>query len=250
MDAIIIDDETPARNNLKQIIKDNFKGVNVIGEAESVKTGVELLNKCKTDIVLLDINLSDGSGFNILEQLKDINFQVIFVTAYNEYAIKAFKFNALDYVLKPIEIRQLKRVFDKARELLNDDFITKEELNVVLDNYSKKDEDKKLVIHEMNKVTFVAINEIIKFISDGSYTTIYLNDNSQLTCSNTIKVYQELLPESMFYRVHNSSLINMNYVKEFNKEDGGYVVMSDGSHVQISRRRKNEFFKILTEKFL
>ncbi len=249
MNIIIIDDETPARNNLKQIIKDNFKDANVIGEADSVKTGLELLNQTKTDIVLLDINLSDGSGFNILEQVKNINFQVIFVTAYNDYAIKAFKFNALDYVLKPIELSQLTRVFDKARELLNDDFITKEELNIVLDNYSKKDEDKKLVIQEFNKVSFVAIKKIIKFISDGSYTTIYLNDNTKLTCSKTIKVYQELLPESMFYRVHNSSLINMNYVSEFNKEDGGYVVMSDGSHVQISRRRKNEFFRILTEKF-
>ena len=140
--AVIIDDETPARNNLKQIITDNFSYVKIIGEADSVVTGVKLLNTLTPDLVLLDINLSDGSGFKLLEKLNDINFKVVFVTAYDSYAIKAFKFNALDYLLKPVKTDLLSEALEKVEKAVNKNYITQEDLKLFLDNYSKNDEER------------------------------------------------------------------------------------------------------------
>lgn len=247
--TVIIDDEAPARNNLKQIIKDNFNDVLLIGEADSVKTGVALIEKIKPELVLLDINLSDGMGFNILEALDDINFQIIFVTAYDSYAIKAFEFNALDYILKPIEVKQLGKALEKAKKLVSHKYITKEELEVVLDNYNKKEEDMKLAIYEASTISFVAVKDIVWCEADGNYTTFYFADGTKKVATKTLKMIELQLPGSLFYRVHQSNVINLNFVKEYCKEEGGYVVLTDNTKINIARRRKDEFLKILQEKF-
>ncbi len=246
--TIIIDDEAPARNNLKQIIKDNFNDILITGEADSVKTGIVLLNKTTPDLVFLDINLSDGNGFNILEMIENISFQIIFITAYDEYAIKAFQFNALDYILKPIEIHHLEKALKKVKEMLQHNYITQNELNFILDNYSKKDEDKKLAIHEANKITFASLNDIMWCKADGNYTVFFFLDGSSKLTSKTLKMIELQLPESMFYRTHQSSIINLNYVKEYNKEDGGYIVLSDNTKVNIARRRKEDFLNKLKKR--
>ena len=246
--AVIIDDETPARNNLKQIITDNFSYVKIIGEADSVVTGVKLLNTLTPDLVLLDINLSDGSGFKLLEKLNDINFKVVFVTAYDSYAIKAFKFNALDYLLKPVKTDLLSEALEKVEKAVNKNYITQEDLKLFLDNYSKNDEDRTIVINEANKISYIPVKEITKLKGEGNYTKFYLNNGRELTVSKTLKIYQELLPEALFYRVNQSYIININFVKEYHKEDGGYIILNDGSNIGLSRRRKDYFLKMMAQR--
>ena len=246
--AVIIDDETPARNNLKQIITDNFSYVKIIGEADSVVTGVKLLNTLTPDLVLLDINLSDGSGFNLLEKLNEINFKVVFVTAYDSYAIKAFKFNALDYLLKPVKTDLLSEALEKVEKAVNKNYITQEDLKLFLDNYSKNDEDRTIVINEANKISYIPVKEITKLKGEGNYTKFYLNNGRELTVSKTLKIYQELLPEALFYRVNQSYIININFVKEYHKEDGGYIILNDGSNIGLSRRRKDDFLKMMAQR--
>lgn len=251
MKVIIIDDEEPARNNLKQIIKDNFKDVLIIGEADSVKTGVKILSKITPDVLFLDVNLMDGSGFNILEQINKnkIDFHVIFITAYDTYAIKAFQFNALDYILKPIEINQLKKALEKAQNLSNDMFISKKEFEIIINNYEENDNNKKLAIRETNKISFVPLKDIVRCQADINYTRLFFKDGSTKVVSKSLKIYENQLPDSMFYRVHQSDIINLNYVKEFVKNDGGYLILHDGTEIKISRRRKTDFLQMLKQRF-
>ncbi len=246
--AVIIDDETPARNNLKQIASDNFIKVEIIGEADSVKTGLELLNTVSPDLLLLDINLSDGSGFNLLEKLNHINFKVVFVTAYDSYAIKAFKFNALDYLLKPVNTNQLKEIIEKTETAVRKNYLTKEDFKLFLDNYSKTEEHRTIAINESNKVLYMPVKEVVKLKGDGNYTVFYLQDGREITASKTLKKFQELLPDTLFFRVHQSYLINVDYVKEYRKEDGGYVILKDNSQIGLSRRRKDEFLQMMSKR--
>ena len=245
--TVIIDDEAPARNNLKQIITDNFNDIDLIGEADSVERGVDLIATIRPELVLLDINLSDGLGFNILEQIEEINFQVIFVTAYDAYAIKAFQFNALDYILKPIEVDQLITALNKAKEIIGTTFITKKELKIFIENYTKAEEDRKITISEANKISYVSIKDIVKLRGEGSYTTFYLKDQTKIVTSKTLKVYEELLPESLFYRVHQSNIVNMDYVKAYNKEEGA-IELIDNTLISIARRRKEDFLDVLNQR--
>ncbi len=246
--TVIIDDEAPARNILKQIIADKFRDVELIGEADSVATGVALIESTKPELVLLDINLSDGLGFNILEQIEEINFQVIFVTAYDTYAIKAFQFNALDYILKPIKIDQLLTALTKAKKIVGDTFITKAELKVFIDNYTKGEEDRKIAIREASKISYIIIKDIVRLKGEGSYTTFHLKDQTKIVSSKTLKVYEELLPESLFYRVHQSDMVNMDYVKAYNKEEGGYAILTDDTRIDVARRRKEAFLEALNQR--
>ena len=247
--AIIIDDEAPARSNLKEILKEHFREVEVIDEAGSVKSGVKLLKHTTPDIVFLDIDLSDGSGFNILEQLGQINFKVIFVTAYDTYAVKAFQFDALDYILKPIELKQLHGAIEKAKESLNKSFITKAELENILSNFSRSEEDRKLCLNESNKVSFIPIKDIVKLVADGSYTVFHFSDQTKKTTSKALINYEKQLPDNMFYRIHQSTVVNLNYIREFNKSEGGYVTLTDDTILEVARRRKDGLLALLQQKY-
>ena len=246
MKIAIIDDEKSVRNNLKQIIEDRFSEDCVVGEAHSVKSGLELIKETKPDLVLLDINLTDGSGFNLLKKISDIDFQTIFVTAYDEFAIQAFQFNAIDYILKPIDSAHLQNAIEKAKKLSKNSFITKDYLESILGNYSKNDDEKQLAIHESSKISFVDLNDIIRCTADRNYTIFHFSDSSKKTTSKTLKSYELILPELMFYRVSASCIINLKYVKEYRK--GGSVLLKDGTEIDVSRRRKDDFLNVLKEK--
>lgn len=246
MKVIIIDDEKSVRNNLKQIIEENFNEVIIVGEAHSVKSGLELIHETTPDLVLLDINLTDGSGFNLLEKAPTIDFQTIFITAYDEFAIKAFQFNAIDYILKPIDSESLVKGIEKAKSLTNKNFITKDELEIVLSNYNKNDEEKCLAIHESSKISFVDLKDIIRCTADSNYTIFHFSDTSKKITSKTLKYYEQILPKSMFYRVSASCIVNLKYVKEYYK--GGSVLLKDGTEIDVSRRRKDDFLTVLKDK--
>ncbi|MBL4862438.1 MAG: response regulator transcription factor, partial [Crocinitomicaceae bacterium] len=191
------------------------------------------------------IDLSDGSGFNVLEKVGETNFHVIFITAFNEYAIKAFRYNALDYILKPIDIELLNQAIAKIEYDKGKEYITRDELKEILNNLINSEEDKKLIIKDKNSTSYVRIGDIIRCEADGSYTIIHLVNGDKVVVSRALKVYSSLLPESMFFRVHQSNLINLRCVKKISKKDGGYVMMEDGTDVPIARRRKEEFLEAL-----
>lgn len=247
--VILIDDEEHVRENLRTILKNNFHNVDIVGEGNSVDSSIQIIAEKSPDIVFLDVDLSDGSGFTVLDNMSEINFQIIFVTAFNEYAIKAFQYNAIDYLLKPIDLDLLKIAISKAKKRIGKELITKEEVKELIDNMSRPEIDKRIILKDKDYNYYVRIADIIRCEADDNYTTIYCVDQNKIVVSHPLKKYASLLPESLFFRVHQSNLINLNFIKKVLKEDSGIVVMQDGSKIPIARRRKEAFFEIM-DKFI
>lgn len=242
--AVIIDDEEHMRVNLLAILDANINSVKVIGQGSSVASGTRIIQETNPDLVFLDINLHDGSGFNILEELVPLNFKVIFVTAYSEFAIKAFRYNALDYILKPINVTELNRAISKMKEPTTP-FVTRKELHTIIQDLHKKDEERKLIIRNNNLISYLPVADILRCESDGNYTAIFMNNGERTVASKPIKEYDSLLPGSLFYRVHQSHLINLKKVKQYSSSQGDFIIMNDGSIIPLARRRKDEFFEKL-----
>ena len=241
--VVLVDDEDHVRENLRNILKYNFNNLEVVGEGDSVESATKIIKETTPDVVFLDVDLSDGSGFNVLDNIGFLNFHVIFITAFNEYAIKAFRYNALDYLLKPIDIEQLEMAISKIESQDIKKLVTKAEVEELIANLSRPEEDKKLIIKDKNYNYYVRIGDIIRCEADGNYTTIYFSNQDKIVVSHPLKRYASLLPESIFFRVHQSNLINLNHVKKVIKEDSGIVVMADNGRIPIARRRKEAFFE-------
>lgn len=236
---VIIDDEKNVRIVIKKLLTFIEMEYEVVGEAPSVLEGKEVILKTKPDIVLLDIKLEDGTGFDLLKQLSEIDFKLIFITAYNEYAIKAFKFSALDYILKPIDPTELKEAVEKAKNAID----TKNELDLLLQNMedNKNAEFEKLVIKTTQKTYFIKIDEILYFQSDGSYTKVITQDYNVLASKN-LKYFQEILSKEQFIRPHQSYLINKAQTSGLK---GNAIILNNGVEIPISVRRKAEIIKLL-----
>jgi two-component system LytT family response regulator len=245
---VIVDDMQNAREVIASIIKKNFKNVTVVAAADSVQSGVHAIKEHKPDIVLLDIQMHDGSGFDILNKLKPYTFKVIFISAYEEHALKAFKFSALDYVLKPIDSSELIIAIQKAEaSLLPDNQI--QSISVLENNYSSTaKESKKIVLKTSDSIFVVNVKDILRCEADENYTTFFLQDKQKILISKPLKEYDELLTEFGFFRVHQSHLINLDYFKQYKKADGGFAIMTDGSAIPVSSRKKDLFLKEI-EKF-
>lgn len=243
MRAIIIDDEEPAREGLRNLLRRFFSEIKIVGEADSVSSGVSLLNTTETDIAFLDINLFDGSGFNILEQLDSINFHVIFVTAYDNYAIKAFKVSALDYILKPIDYDDLVNAVIKVKKKRTLSLDT--HLKQSVTNFSQNKIQKKLSIIENDGIRFVLISDIIRCQADDNYTKIYLMDGDKIISSKTLKEYDSILVDFGFFRVHRSHLVNLKQIKKILKKNGTQVLMVNNDLIEVSRRKKDTLTKEL-----
>jgi len=242
---IIIDDESRARIAIENIILSNLKDVEIVDRAEDVKSGLNSILKHKPNIVLLDINLPDGTGFDILRQIPKIDFKLIFITAHEEYAVKAIKFSALDYIVKPIDVSELIAAVERARNEVIDES-NNLKIEAFLTNFENiKNEVKKIVLKTSDSIHLVNIQNIIRCEADNNYTHFYLNDNKKILVSNTLKEYEELLGQYNFFRVHQSHLINLNYIAKFDKKDGGSLVMTDKSQIPVSARKRHlllEFF--------
>lgn len=241
---LIIEDENKARKAIENIIKKNIKDVEILGKADNVESGLAHIIQFKPDIVLLDINLGNGTGFDILKQLPKINFKLIFLTAYQEYAIKAFKFSALDYILKPFDPYELITAIEKAKiEILDHNNSLK--IETFLANFENiKNEVKKIVLKTHDSIHVVNIQSIIRCESDSNYTNFFLNDNKKILVTNTLKEYDEMLSPYNFMRVHQSHLINLNYISRYDKKDGGCIVMSDKSNIPVSTRKKQQLMDL------
>jgi len=243
--AIIIDDIEQARITLKKDLETYAKDVQIIGEANGVIEGAKLLKNTQPDILFLDIQMQDGSGFDLLDILKDIPFKIIFITASDAHAIKAFRYAAIDYLMKPVDPDELTAALDKFRaQQLNENEKYKL-LNDSLKNHQKPNE--RLALHTQDKIHIVNINEILRCESSVNYTEFHFTNGKKLLVTKTLKDFEDLLSEQGFYRVHQSHLVNTKCIKEFVKTDGGYIIMNDGSNVPVSVRKRPEVIKMLEE---
>lgn len=242
--AIIIDDEKKGRSALRQKLKDYCPQVDVLGEAENGKEGINLIEAVHPKIVFLDIEMPHMNGFEMLQQLRVKNFHVIFTTAYDQYAIKAIKYAAFDYLLKPVDIEELKNAVQKA-EHHNNTHSTEERMETLMQNLSAKNQIHKIAVPTMEGLLFFNLSDIIYLHAESNYTTIHFKDHPRLIASRTLGDFEELLPTDIFYRPHNSYLINLNYIKRYIKGDGGQIEMQNGDYVDVSRRKKEEFIKII-----
>lgn len=246
MKAVIIDDEKKARNLLRVILTEYCPEVNEIEEAADLPSGVKLIRKIKPDIVFLDIEMPRYLGIQILDffEQNEINFHIVFTTAYNEYAIKAFQMNAIDYLLKPIRPNQIKAAVTKVNNLL----ITKD-INTQLNELKTAFQSTsfgKIGLHIATGILFVKINEIMYLKADGMYTDFYIKGQDKITISKPMKYYASLLKSnSFFYRPHRSFLINIQYIKQLVKKDGPYILMENDGMVSLSREKREEFMEML-----
>jgi two-component system, LytTR family, response regulator len=243
--ALIIDDIENSRVTLAHDLKQYCPQVHVIGEADGVESGIEEIMTKKPDVIFLDIQMGDGTGFDLLTKIKEVTFQVIFTTALDSYGIKAIKFSALDYLLKPIDPDELIKAVGKL-EQDNKNKNVKDSLNLLLENIREKGPaNKRIALHSLEKVHLVPVQEIVRCESQGAYTIFYLKSGEQILATKNLKEFEQLLEEHSFIRVHHSHLINFAYLKEYIKKDGGYAIMTDKSEVPVSFRKRNNLLDMI-----
>lgn len=241
--VLLIDDEKRTRELIAKMLDTFDLNLSISTEGNSVETGIQAIDRIKPQIVLLDIQLPDGNGFDVLKGVKYKDFDVIFITAHEEFAIKAIKFSALDYILKPIDPEELKYTMEKAIKSIQNKKTPEpfDALQFNLANQTKR----RLVLKTLESVHVVSLNTIIRCEADRNYTTFYLKNGNKIFVSKTLKEYEMLLSNYNFIRVQQSHLINIDFVERYDKIDGGSVVMKDGSHVPLSPSKRDIFFKLL-----
>lgn len=245
--CIIVDDEKSGREILELLITKHLPTLKVLATCSSATEGVEMCRKLKPEIVFLDIEMPLAGGFDFLKKFNPVDFKIIFVTAHNEYAIDAFKVSAIDYLLKPVKISDLQESVHKALKQIvsqaKDDKI--EFLLAELSN--KNPQQNKIVIPTQSGYDILPVSDIIRLESDVNYTIFHLINKKQLVSSKTLKEYEGSLKSRGFHRVHRSHMVNMQHVVKYNKNDGGYLIMSDESTIEVTRDRKEEFLKSLMD---
>ena len=241
--ALIIDDEANARKGLRLMLQKYCSEVEIIALCEGPEVGLEKINELKPDLIFLDVQMPKMSGFDLLEKLPEINFEVIFVTAYDRYAIKAIKFSALDYLLKPVDVDELISAVKKiSKKQKNKSVKYKSLLNNVRPGAHKL---KRLAIPSDNEIIMQPIEDIIYCEADSSYTTLYLTNGKKITVAKTLKEFENILPETDFCRIHHSTLVNLAHVIKYVKGEGGYIIISNNRHLNVSRRKKENFLQLL-----
>jgi two-component system LytT family response regulator len=243
--AILIDDIEQARITLKRDLQEYAPEIEVIGEASGVVEGAKLLRKVQPDIVFLDIQMQDGSGFDLLDVLPQIPFKIIFITASDAHAIKAFRYAAIDYLLKPVDPDELTQALARFKEQQTDEQAKYKLLNDSLKNHHKPSE--RLALHSQDKIHIVSIADIVRCESSVNYTIFYFADNKEMVVTKTLKEFEDLLSEQKFFRVHHSHLVNARYIREFVKSEGGHLIMNNGAMVPVSTRKRAEVIKMLDE---
>ncbi len=244
--VLIIDDESPVRATLRGLLDKTCPQVKIVGEATSVASGIRAIREKSPDLVLLDIKMDDGTGFDLLKRFENINFKIIFVTAYEEYAIRAFEFSAIDYILKPVNPEKLVEAVKRADCLRQKEFNTQlGALRENLENPGKQ--NKKIILKNQESIFLLNIDEVIHCESDGSYTIFETANQQRILVSKVLKDYDHLLSDSGFLRVHRSHLINLKHIKRFDRQDGGYIIMSNGAQISVSTSGRERLLELFDE---
>lgn len=245
--AVIIEDEEKGLENLQRMLTEHCDDLEIVGTADGVESGYELFSDptLKVDVAFLDINLHDGKVFQLLNRLRPIDFDIIFVTAYDQFAVQACEYASIGYILKPIDPDQLITAVSRINPRRQSR--TEERLQVMQNYTNHPNAFEKMSIAALDGIHFVKIREIIRFEAEDNYTHIFLDGGQRITASKTIKAYEDLLGPFNFYRVHKRHVINLNYMKKFVKGDGGYLIMDDGINIEVSRRRRPAFMEKLRQ---
>jgi len=246
--AVIVDDEQHCISRLTDLLNRHCKQtVTIAGAFGSVDEAITGIINLKPDLVFLDIQLHEQTGFDMLAQLPHIDFEVIFTTAYDNYAIQAFKFSAVDYLLKPIDPDDLVQAVNKLQKILDQQQLT-EKFSALFHNLKTADNTSKKITVATNKgLLFLQISDIVRCEADVNYTTIFLKDKQQIMVAKTLKEFEDMLSDHNFFRIHNSHLINMDYIKSYHKGKGGYVTLADNTSLEVSTRRRDLFLKRIEE---
>ena len=246
INAVIVEDESHSMNALKNILESHCPEVNIIGDALNIEEGLELFEDpaFKPDLAFLDISLPDGLVFKMLDQLRPIDFEIIFTTTYNEHAIKACQYSSIGFILKPINPDELVEAVSRVRVSSPGDKM-EQRIEIFNKYITTRNVFEKMSISGTDGIYFVKIKDIVRLEAEDNYTHIYLENGDRITASKTIKTYEDMLQGINFYRVHKSHVVNLNYMKKFIKGDGGYLVMDDGKKIEVSRRRRPAFMEQL-----
>lgn len=242
--AILVDDELNSLQNLQQKLEGFCPDVAIVAVTQKPEEGILLIRQHQPDVVFLDIEMPRMSGFRMLEQLGDYDFDIIFTTAYNHYSIDAIRISAFDYLVKPIGIEELQHAVERLSKSLHRQ--TKEKIDILKKslNDSRSQEDK-IAISTSEGIEFIPIKNIIHIESKSNYSKIFLIDNKSMMVTKILKDFEEMLLPYNFYRVHNSHLINLTYIQKYVRSEGGHVMLQDGTLIDISRRKKEEFLKMI-----
>jgi len=243
--AVIIDDEPAMQQVNSLLMNEYFPEVTVAGIANSVESAVLLIKEQQPQLVLLDIELGSGTGFQVLQQLKPYSFKVVFITGFDSYALKAIKFSALDYILKPVNETEFQNAIQKAVDEINNQESQQLQTQHLLDTFKKEINPKKLVLKTAELLHIVDISDIHFCQSDNSYTTFFLENNEKIVVSKSIGEFESLLADFSFFRPHQSFLVNLNHVKKIDKSDGGLIVMKNKKEIPISIRQKKKLISLL-----
>jgi two-component system LytT family response regulator len=243
--TILIDDEIDSIRILQKLLQKYCPQVHVIGTADGVETGATLIHEHRPDLVLLDIEMTHGNAFDLLNRLQPVNFHVIFVTAFDNHAIRAIKYSAVDYLLKPVNIGELCAAVEKLSGKLAQKNVL-DRVTTLLDHFGGgKLDDQKMAIPTQTGYMFVYFRDILRLEAKGAYTMFHLTNGEQVMATGIIKDYEDLLPEVIFYRIHNSHIINLNKIKKYQRGRGGFVTMEDDSYLEVASRRRDDFMQRL-----
>ncbi|MDQ6901777.1 MAG: LytTR family DNA-binding domain-containing protein [Bacteroidota bacterium] len=242
--GILIDDELNSLQNLQQKLEGFCPDVEIIAISQKPEEGILLIRQHQPDVVFLDIEMPRMSGFRMLEELSDYDFDIIFTTAYNHYSIDAIRISAFDYLVKPIGIEELQHAVERLSKMRHKQ--TKEKIDILKKSLSdNRSQEDKIAISTSEGIEFIPIKNIIHVESKSNYSKIYLGDNKTIVVSKILKDFEEMLLPYNFYRIHNSHLINLNYIQKYVRSQGGQVMLQDGTLIDISRRKKEEFLKMI-----
>ena len=242
--TVIVDDEPKNLRILKKLLQDFCPKIQVCGEATDVKMAYNVIREMKPSLVLLDIEMPYGNAFDLLDKLRPIDFEIIFITAFDSYSLKAFKYSAIDYLLKPVDISELQEATDKAIQKISNKNIN-EQVELLLSNFKNPQNSlQKIAIPTLDGFVFLHVDDIIRCEANGSYTFIYIVNSEKIIASKGIKEYEEILPRAVFCRIHNSHLVNLNRIKKYSKGRGGTIIMEDGAILEVASRRRHEFLSM------
>ena len=244
--AIIVDDELGARESLSKMVEKNCKNIQIVAKADSMISAYEAITNLKPDLVFLDVEMPNGNAFDLLEKFDKIDFDIIFTTAYDHYAIKGIKYSAIDYILKPIDPEELVQAVQRFEDKKGQNNMLDKKIQALLSNVKPENKLKKVGLPDGEGLVFINLSEIIRCDSDGNYTFFILTSGKKIIASRTLGEYEQMFADDNFFRVHRSHLVNLQHVKKYIKGEGGYVVMSDNSQVEVSRRNKIDFLERLS----
>lgn len=240
---LIVDDEAHMRDTLAKMLARHCPQAEIAGEADGVATGVKATQKLNPNLVLLDVQMADGTGFDLLKALPAIDFQVIFITAYDQYALQAFRFSAVDYLLKPVNPEHLITAISRAEVILQDHF--RLQMQALEENLNAMNhQNKKIILKTTEKIYLLELKNIISCESDNCYTLVNTTEANRIMISKTLKEFDDMLSGCGFYRIHKSHLINLSHIKRFEKQDGGYVILTNDLKIPVALRKREELMEL------